>query len=137
MKGDDCNINEAGPKSDKNFKMSDDSCIRQSGRQSFWPGDKGTEGGDYCFVYYKDGDCVCTEGARRIHTNWKKEVECETKMVEGHTSFHFEKAKDVRLLPIPYLFHLNYNTLDADLQGHCPVRGCYGSGGSDDEVARE
>lgn len=69
MLGDDCNINEAGPNSDKNFKMSDDSCIRQSGRQSFWPGDKGTEGGDYCFVYYKDGDCVCIEGARRIHTN--------------------------------------------------------------------
>jgi len=75
--------------------MTDEGCIRQNGRLSFWPGYKGTEGGDYCFVYYEDGDCVHIKGARRIHTNWKKEVDCETKKVEGHTSFHFEKADKV------------------------------------------
>ena len=75
--------------------MSDDSCIRQRGRRSFWPGYEGTEGGDYCFVYYEDGNCVHINGSRRIHTNWKKEVDCETEKVEGHTSFHFEKAVKV------------------------------------------
>jgi hypothetical protein len=93
MTGDDCNINGKGPRSKNNFKMTDDGCIRQSDRLSFWPGYKATDGGDYCFVYYKDGNCVTIDGARRIHTNWYEEVDCETTMVWNHTSFHFEKAK--------------------------------------------
>jgi hypothetical protein len=74
MTGDDCNIG-------------DKEGIRQSDRLSFWPGYKATDGGDYC------GDCVTIDGARRIHTNWYEEVDCETTMVWNHTSFHFEKAK--------------------------------------------
>jgi hypothetical protein len=96
MTGDDCNIGDKeGIRSAVNFKMTDDSCIRQSDRLSFWPGYKATDGGDYCFVYYKDGNCVTIDGARRIHTNWYEEVDCETTMVWNHTSFHFEKAKKV------------------------------------------
>lgn len=81
--------------------MNDNSCIRQNGRKSFWPGKEGTSGGDYCFVWYVDGDgdCDCIGGSRKIQTRWKNEpgytTECEIKMVEGHTSFHFEEAKDV------------------------------------------
>jgi len=80
--------------------MNDDSCIRQEGKNSFWPGKIGTEAGNYCFVTYKprrddeneEGDCRCIDKARKINTKWKEEVECETKGVAGYVAYHFEKA---------------------------------------------
>ena len=60
------------------------------------PGELEAGGGDYCFVYYKDNHCGCIAGSRLIHTvgtPW--DVECESKEVEGWTSYHFQPAEDV------------------------------------------
>jgi hypothetical protein len=76
--------------------MEDHSCIYEKGRKSFIPGEMDAGGGDYCFVYYKDDYCGCIAGSRLIHTVVTPyDVECETKEVEGYTSYHFQLAVDV------------------------------------------
>ena len=72
--------------------MNKDKFIREDGRFSFWPEELKTVAGDYCFVAYKDGDCDCIEDARLLHFNQGGEIGCETKMVNGHSSYHFELA---------------------------------------------
>jgi hypothetical protein len=93
--GKDCDAKETTSETIP-FKMEDHSCIYETTRQSFIPGEKDAGGGDYCFVYYDDDYCGCIAGSRLIHTvgsAW--DVECETKGVEGYKSYHFQPAKDV------------------------------------------
>jgi hypothetical protein len=78
------------------ISMDNDKCIRETGRMSFIPGKKDTRFGDYCLVAYKDGDCNCIADARLMHFNkYADSVGCETKMVEGYSSYHFQKNTDV------------------------------------------
>jgi hypothetical protein len=78
--------------------MEDHSCIYETTRNSFMPGELKAGGGDYCFVYYDDDFCGTIAGSRLIHTvSFAWSVECETKEVAGRTSYHFELAKNVSL----------------------------------------
>jgi hypothetical protein len=72
--------------------MDNDKCIRETGRMSFIPGKKD----NYCLVAYKDGDCNCIADARLMHFNrYADSVGCETKMVEGYSSYHFQRTTDM------------------------------------------
>jgi len=98
--------------------MNNDKCIYQKNqnRKSFWPGKLATSAGMYCFVWYQDDHCDCIEGARKIYTNFKIEVECENKMVAGHESYHFEPAIEV-CLPKKWRYCRYFN---ANPEGYLP-----------------
>jgi hypothetical protein len=71
-------------------------CIRETGRQSFMPGKKDNKAGNFCFVWYEDGDGDCKRigGSRLIHMiKEPASIQCENKDVAGHTSYHFEWAR--------------------------------------------
>ena len=75
--------------------MKNDGCLRQQNRHSVSLGGELAEGGLFCMVRYKDGDCHCIEGGT-LYYNWPKlrADYCESANVEGYTSFHFEKIDD-------------------------------------------